>query len=399
MSLEAPPPGGSAAPFRDALNSRTILGGSVAFLFAVTGPLAIILSVTRSVGLPEDVTMGWIFGGYGVCGLASIVFSLLYKQPIGLAWTIPGAAILLSALDHLSFAEAVAAYLASGLLIAMLGVSGWIGWLTERTPVPVVMGMVAGVFLPIGLEVVTGFAVDPTLAGATVAGFVLCALIPRIARVVPPVLGALVAGAAAMTFSGQIPAVPAGTDWLVRPVVFAPDFTIRAMAELVLPLSISVLAVQNLQGFSVLRDAGHVPPANTLTTVCGFGSFVTGIVGSVPMCVAGPSNAIMVSMAAQPQRYAAGMVFGVLMLCFGLFAPITVVVASGLPITFIGVLGGLAMLPVLGSAFRSAFSGKLERGALIAFMVTVSGIELLNIGAPFWGLVFGYVTSRFLDRD
>ena len=117
------------------------------------------------------------------------------------------------------------------------------------------------------------------------------------------------------------------------------------------------------------------------------------------MCVAGPANAIMVATAEIPQRYAAGVVFGVLMFGFGLFAPVTAVLAAGLPTTYIGVLGGLAMLPVLGAAFRSAFSGTLERGALIAFMVTVSGIDLFNIGAPFWGLVFGYAASRLLDRD
>jgi benzoate membrane transport protein len=32
-------------------------------------------------------------------------------------------------------------------------------------------------------------------------------------------------------------------------------------------------------------------------------------------------------------------------------------------------------------------------GALITFMVTISDHTILNIGAPFWGLVFGVAAS------
>ena len=57
------------------------------------------------------------------------------------------------------------------------------------------------------------------------------------------------------------------------------------------------------------------------------------------------------------------------------------------------------MLKVLQIAFASAFQGRFGLGALITFLVTVSGISVLNIGAPFWGLVFGYAASRLLEPD
>ncbi len=47
----------------------------------------------------------------------------------------------------------------------------------------------------------------------------------------------------------------------------------------------------------------------------------------------------------------------------------------------------------------SAFGGDFRLGALIAFMVTVSGLDIYNIGAPFWGLVFGYLASQVLERS
>lgn len=55
------------------------------------------------------------------------------------------------------------------------------------------------------------------------------------------------------------------------------------------------------------------------------------------------------------------------------------------------------MLRILQGAFAAAFSGPSQFGALVSFLVTVANIPILNIGAPFWGLVFGYLAARVLD--
>jgi benzoate membrane transport protein len=69
------------------------------------------------------------------------------------------------------------------------------------------------------------------------------------------------------------------------------------------------------------------------------------------------------------------------------------------PPALIAVLAGLAMLRVLGTAFTAAFHGRFVLGALVTFLVTVAGLPILSIGAPFWGLVFGVATSFILERD
>jgi benzoate membrane transport protein len=46
----------------------------------------------------------------------------------------------------------------------------------------------------------------------------------------------------------------------------------------------------------------------------------------------------------------------------------------------------------------TAFGGDLSLGALTAFLVTLSGVSIFNIGAPFWGLVFGVATSWLMER-
>ena len=57
------------------------------------------------------------------------------------------------------------------------------------------------------------------------------------------------------------------------------------------------------------------------------------------------------------------------------------------------------MLRVLQGAFQSAFRGRCPLGAMVAFVVTVANVPILNIGAPFWGLVFAFAASALLERD
>src|SRR5438874_8279263 len=86
----------------------------VAFLFATTGPVAIILSVGARGGLSESDIASWIFGAFFFNGLISIAFSLAYRQPLVFLWSIAGAVLVGPALGHLSFAEVIGAYYATG---------------------------------------------------------------------------------------------------------------------------------------------------------------------------------------------------------------------------------------------------------------------------------------------
>jgi len=94
----------------------------------------------------------------------------------------------------------------------------------------------------------------------------------------------------------------------------------------------------------------------------------------------------------------AGIVYGLLFVAFGIFAPTVVGLASTLPASFIGVLGGLALLRALQSWMATAFGGDLSLGALTAFLVTLSGVSILHIGAAFWGLIFGVGVSWLLEQ-
>ena len=171
-----------------------------------------------------------------------------------------------------------------------------------------------------------------------------------------------------------------------------------AIVELVVPLAITVLVVQNGQGIAVLRAAGHEPPVNAITVACGVGALASATVGAVSTCLTGPTNAILSASGEKARHYTAGIVTGVLALGFGLLAPACTRLMLHAPKAFIMALAGLAMLRVLQAAFVTSFKDRFTLGALVAFLVTVADLGLWNIGAAFWGLVAGIAVSWLLER-
>ena len=376
-----------------------LASGLVAFVFAASGPLAILLSVGAQGGLSESDMASWIFGSFFINGLISIAFCLLYREPLVFFWTIPGAVLVGPALGHLSFPEVIGAYLACGALMLVLGLSGLVRRCMESVPMPIVMAMVAGVFLRFGTGLVSAVHNDLWIAAPMVLAFIALSALPALGKRIPPLIGALIVGACCVLLQGKFQSGGAALSYLASPNLYAPSFSWRAMVELVVPLAITVLVVQNGQGFAVLSAAGHKPPINAIATACGVSSLVTAWVGSVSTCLTGPVNAILASAGEKSRHYTGGVVVGVLALAFGLMSPFFTRLLLGTPGVFIAALGGLAMLRVLQTAFVTAFgTGRFTLGALVTFLVTVADVTIFNIGAAFWGLVFGFAISWLLER-
>lgn len=369
----------------------------VAFIFATTGPVAIILAVARQGGLAESDLSSWLFGSFFLNGLISFAFCWLYRQPLVFFWSIPGAVLIGPALGHMSFAEVIGAYHVTGLLMLVLGASGWVRRAMHAAVMPIVMAMVAGVFLRFGLDLVYAVRDDLWIAAPMVAAFLALSALPRLARYLPPLIGALIVGAAAIAwFERYQPGAGALLEF-ARPTLYTPVFSWRAMVELVLPLAITVLAVQNGQGYAVLGAAGHKPPVDAVTIACGAGSIASALVGAVSTCLTGPVNAILSSSGERARQYTSGLLVALLALAFGALAPTFTHLMLATPKAFIAALGGLAMLRVLQTAFIASFRTTHTFGALITFVVTVANVPIFNIGAPFWGLVIGFLCSKLLE--
>lgn len=370
----------------------------VAFLFAATGPVAIILSVGAAGGLSEGDIASWIFGGFFLNSIISIAFSLAYRQPLVFLWSIPGSVIVGPALAHLSFAEVIGAYLVTGVVMLLLGLSGWVRRAMEAVPMPIVMAMVAGVFLRFGVGLVQAFTVDLAIALSMTVAWLALSLAPRLSRKIPPLIGALVVGALVIGLEGTFRPAAGPLFAFASPHLYAPQFSGPALVELVVPLAITVLTVQNAQGIAILTGNGHHPPTNAITVACGAGALVTGLVGAVSTCLTGPVNAVISDAGDKQRQYTAALGVALLAMAFGLLAPFFTRLLLATPPAYIATLAGLAMLRVLQNAFVASFAGRATFGALICFLVTVADVSIFRIGAPFWGLVFGVLASRLLEK-
>jgi benzoate membrane transport protein len=394
---------GIGAGIRDLPKSLTLSAltyGVTAWLFAVTGPFLIYVNAARQGNLSTLELNSWIFGGYFVCGLLSVALSLYYRLPLLAAITIPGGVLVAAALTHLRFEEIIGAYLVTGVLITILGATGAVKRGMEWLPMPIAMAMVAGILLPFGMGIITSLQQTPLVSGMTLIAYLSVSLVKPLAKRFPPVLGAIIVGLIAVAAAGQ-------ANWrlltfgIAEFKFFTPQFTWPAAVELVIPLALTVIAVQNAQGIAILQNMGYRPPLDAVTITSGVGSILVAPFGSQSVCLAGPMTGIVTNPSVGPKesRYAAALVTGILWMAFGLFSPMATALSQILPASLVNLLAGLALLEVLGSCFAASFGEKFRLGALFTFLITISGIRLLNIGAPFWGLVGGTFVSALLERQ
>lgn len=380
------------------LGTHQSVNGIVGVLFSITGPVPIIVAVGRGGGLSSDAIASWVFGVLAFNGLLTIVMSWVFRQPLAFFWTIPGTVVVGTALSSLTWPEVIGAFVLTSLLMLVVGLTGLVERVMSLLPMSVVMAMVAGVFLGFGIDLVAAVDSNAIIAAPMVLVFLLATALPSVARFVPPILGALAAGAVVVVATGAVDGASLSGPWLAAPVFTAPEFTWSAAIELVVPLALTVLVVQNGQGMAVLREAGHRPPMNLVTVACGVVSLPAAAVGAISTCLTGPTNALLTASGERRRHYTSALVCGTVAIVVGLLAPGFVRVLLAMPVAFVAALGGLAMLRALEGAFRAAFAGTHTMAALITFLVTVSEVTFLNVGAAFWGLVAGVVVHALLDH-
>ena len=194
MSLESPAarPPGFARLLVD-LGGHYAGNAPVGFIFAASGPVAIILAVGTHGGLTEADLASWIFGSFFLNGLLSIFFCWYYRQPLVFFWTIPGAVLVGGALGHLTFPQVIGAYLGCGVLMLVLGLSGWVKRAMEAVPMP-----------------------------SMAATFLALSRAPRLAKALPPVIGAVIVGAVMAAALGRFHGLTMGGLGLVHPNFYAP---------------------------------------------------------------------------------------------------------------------------------------------------------------------------------
>ncbi|MFC5501948.1 benzoate/H(+) symporter BenE family transporter [Lysinimonas soli] len=375
--------------------AHPIIAGIVGSLTGFASSFALLVAGLRAVGASEAEAASGLLVLCVFQGVLAIALSLRYRMPLSFAWSTPGAALLVAAHKTTGdFHAAVGAFLLCGILLLATGLWPWLARTMTRIPRPIASAMLAGILFPICLAPVQAAVQLPLLALPPIlVWLVLTRLAPRWA-----VAAAVVVTAVVVIVSGPHISAPHLLPTL-RFVV--PAFDPLVLVGLGIPLYVVTMAGQNVPGFAVLRTFGYEhPPARAMLTSAGVATTVGSVFGAYALNLSAITAAMMAGPDAHPdrdRRWIATVTSGIAYLLIGLGAGAATALVSASPPILIEAVAGLALLGALIGAVTAALEDPAHRVVAIAtFLVVASGIQLLNIGSAFWGLVVGGIVMVVL---
>lgn len=368
---------------------QPIAAGLLAAIVGFASSFAIVLQGLAAVGAsPAQAASGLLVLCVGI-GVLAIALGLRYRQPIGIAWSTPGAAMLVgTGMPDGGFGVAVAAFLITGLLVVLAGLWRPLGRAAAAIPLSLASAMLAGVLMELCLAPVRAVAELPALALPIVGAWAIGWCLARRYAV-------LIALATTVAIVVATTAIPADTVDLLQPrlVFVAPVLDLLPALGIAIPLFIVTMASQNVPGLAVLRTNGYDAPLGAVFASTGLASAAGAFVGGHSLNL----SAITAALCAGPEagadpnrRYLASVTAGAVNLVLGPLAGFAAAFIAASPPLLIQAVAGLALLSSLAAALTTAFASESERlAATVTFVTAASGISLFGIGAAFWGLLAG----------
>ena len=375
--------------FKD-LSLSAFVAGFVAVLVGFTSSVAIVFQAAQSFGATPAQITSWIWAlGLGM-GLCSLVPSLLLRKPVMVAWSTPGAAVLATAgaAGSFSMGEAVGAFMVCSALVILVGATRALERVADRIPMEIASALLAGVLARFGIQ---AFAAAQT-ALPLVLLMVGTYLVARRMAARYAVVVTLVVGILWVLITGQM-AWSMEPVRLAMPVFVAPQWSVSAIVSLAIPLFVVTMASQNLPGMAVIRASGYELPVSRLITMTGWASLVLAPFGAFALNFSAITAAICMGPEAHEdrlKRYTAAASCGAIYIVIGLFGALVTGLLTSFPKELVVAIAGIALLSTIGNGLASALREERHREpALITFLVTLSGITLMDIGSAFWGVVAG----------
>jgi benzoate membrane transport protein len=387
--------GGPLRPFADT-SLAAIVAGFVAMMTGYTSSLVLMFQAGDAAHLSAAQVSSWIWALSVSMGLTTIGLSLWFRAPIVVAWSTPGAALLIASLPHVPYAEAIGAYIVCALLLTAVGVTGWFDTLMKRVPGGIAAALLAGILFEIGVEIFRAAQYRPALVLTMFFGYLVAKrLAPRYAIVATLVIGVAAAALLGLLDFSRFHVAVA------RPVLTVPSFSVSAIVSIGIPLFVVAMASQNVPGIAVLRADGYPTPSSPLIATTGIASLIAAPFGSHGVNLAAITAAICTGADAHEnhsKRYTAAVWCGVFYLIAGTFGATIAALFAAFPKALVVSIAALALFGAIMSGLTNAMQDARQReAALVTFMVTASGLTLLSIGSAFWGLVAGVLTQVVLN--
>lgn len=368
----------------------TVVAGLITVLVGFTSSVALIFQAAQTVGADNSIISSWMWAlGLGM-GLTSLGLSWWYKTPMCTAWSTPGAALLITALQGYTLAQAVGVFTISSLLIVLSGITGWFERFMDRIPKTIGAAMLAGILVNFGMNVFTSMQDNLILPLAMLIAYLFFKrFVPKFAIMLILALGVLISLVQGTLHLHDIDIA------IAKPVFITPEFSLQAAISLALPLFIVTMTAQNIPGVTVLRTFGYRSPTSPALVTTGGVGLLLAPFGCYALNLAAITAAICMTDDVHPdksKRYIAGIWTGIFYLIIGVFGATVASAFSAFPQVFVATLAGIALFATIGNGLTLALSDERSReAALITFLTTASGMTLWGIGSAFWGIVTGII--------
>src|SRR5690554_2810919 len=182
-------------PLRLPLALSHITAGFVAVLVGYTSSVAIIFQAAMAAGATAQELASWMWAlGIGM-GVTCIGLSLYFRTPILTAWSTPGAALLVTALDGLNMSQAIGVFLLTSLLLTLAGATGTFQRLMAWVPRHLAGAMLAGILVRFGMDAFGAMNAQPLLVGLMFLTWLLAGrVLPRYTIPLALLVGVICAG-------------------------------------------------------------------------------------------------------------------------------------------------------------------------------------------------------------
>ncbi|MEH6526096.1 MAG: benzoate/H(+) symporter BenE family transporter [Sneathiella sp.] len=371
--------------------------GFVAVLVGYAGAGAIIFQAANAAGANPEQISSWLWAlGVGM-GVSSACLTLWYRQPILIAWSTPGAALLVTSLPGVPMSDAIGAFLFSSFLLTICGVTGWFEKIMNVVPQSLAAALLAAVLLRFGLDAFVALEADFSLVGIMLVVYLLTKqLLPRYVIPLTFLSGIIVAA-----LQGSLVGLSLDLTF-TTPVFVMPTFDFATLIGVGIPLFVVTMASQNVPGLAALRTHGYQAPASPLIAWSGATGLALGPFGGFAFNLAAITAAMCMGKEVHPdpeKRYLAVLWASIFYTMAGIFGAALTGLFIAFPAALIMAIAGLALLSTIANSLEVALRTEAERdAAILTFAVSASGLTLLSIGAPFWGLLLGMAAYLFKKR-
>jgi benzoate membrane transport protein len=367
------------------------VAGLVAVVIGFASSVALIYQTVINLGGDASLASSWILTLGLSMGITSIALSFYYRVPILIAWSTPGAALLIANTQNFNLNEAVAGFMFSALLIFLCGITGWFEKLINKLPFQLASAMLGGILVNFGIDVFNQMNEAPLLVIVMFFSYLICRqLMPKFTMLFVLIISVVLAWQLElMTFTAF--------SWQLSEFTYiSPEFKISAILGIGIPLFIVTMAAQNLPGIAVLKAHNYKAPVSSILSVTGFVNMLAAPFGAYAINLAAITAAICMTEDVDKdpkKRYWAAISGGGFYILMAISAGYLMQAFASLPNALIYSLAGMALFTTINSSIQQALSDdKMSEAAIITFLVTASNLSLWDISSVLWGLIAGSIT-------